>query len=79
MQPHNLLPFPRPRQRRVRDSGRRREPIDNHGNQAGIVAVAEQAYARMQRTGTNQAVVMSGESGAGKTETYADLGPQTSG
>ena len=38
-----------------------------------VYAIGELAYARMRRTGGSQAVVMSGESGAGKTETTKHL------
>ena len=34
-----------------------------------VYSIAERAYARMRSVGANQAIVMSGESGAGKTET----------
>lgn len=34
-----------------------------------VYSVAEKAYTHMRRTGLNQAIIMSGESGAGKTET----------
>lgn len=49
-------------------TGRRKGELEPH-----LFAIAEDAHTRMKRDNIGQTIIVSGESGAGKTESVSDM------